>query len=144
MCGRRRFFPTHFCLKSFKTYENTDFDVKNSRMLSYFVSLERHPGEPLDSYCRRRLRAASQLAHREGDWGTMHARRLCEWAAHLERPRNSNSLAAILYHWHDASWLAARRRDPCTGGNMRPGTRSSFGLVHARWDESLALAQIIY
>ena len=111
------------------------------RMLSPFLSTERWPCETLEGYCRRRLRAVSNLAHRQGDWGTQHAIRLCHWADHLERSRNQRSIAAIMYDWHDAAWLEQRRLDPHIGGSLHPGTRCSSGFLHARWDESVSKAR---
>ena len=111
------------------------------RMLSHFLVVERWPCETLEVFYRRRMRSAANLAHRLGDWGTQHAVRVCNWAEHLERPHNHNSLAAILFKWHGASWLQNRRLNPDVGGALRPGTRSSSGFLHARWDEALNKAR---
>ena len=97
--------------------------------------------EPLDTYNRRRFRTAADLARQYGDWDTEHARRVCSWAEHLERPRNASSLAALFFAWRPAEWLQSRRDNTETGGPARPGTRASSGPVHARWDESLAKAR---
>ena len=106
------------------------------KMLLQFLRVERQPDEPIDVFNRRRFRIAADVAHRQGDWGKDHARRVCDWADHLSRSRNSMSLASRLLCWHPASWLQARRDDPEIGGRQRPGTRSSPGPVPARWDES--------
>jgi len=111
------------------------------KMLVQFIRLERWPEEPLDIYNQRRFRAAASLASKQGDWGNQHARRVCSWSEHLLRPRNANSLAAMLFSWHPAEWLQARRDDPDIGGHARPGTRMSSGPVPARWDESISKAR---
>ena len=111
------------------------------RMLLQFVGIERRPCETLEVSFRRRMRAAANLAHQQGDWGTHHAIRVCNWAEHLERARNHHSLASMFFNWHGASWLEERRLDPEVGGVLRPGTRSSSGLFHARWDEALSKAR---
>ena len=81
----------------------------------------------------------SDLARQRGLWGVEHARRVVSWSDHLKRPRNELSLAAILYSYHDATWLESRRQ--CSrGGTMRPGTRTDAGPVFARWDESVIKA----
>ena len=67
----------------------------------------------------------------------LHAKRVSDWAEHLERPRNHASLASILYHWHGADWLENRRLHPDFGGPLRPGTRAASGFLCARWDESV-------
>ena len=106
-------------------------------MLSHFFKLERWPVEDLDAYHRRRMRAIASVARQHGTWGSQYAKRLLNWAEHLRRPRNKLSLAAQLFVWRDGDWLQSRRRDPLVGGASRPGTRSSSGPVHRRWDESL-------
>ena len=116
-------------------------DKLQRRMLSQFLVLERWPCETLEAFCRRRMRAAASLAHQQGDWGTRHAIRVCNWSDHLERPRNHQSLAAMLYNWHGASWLEERRLNPDIGGVLRPGTRTSSGFLHARWDEAVIKAR---
>ncbi len=78
----------------------------------------------------------------QGDWGTLHARRVTEWAAHLGRPRNHESLASMFFRWHGADWLEGRRRDPDVGGPSRPGTRIASGFLCARWDESVKKAKL--
>ena len=112
------------------------------RMVSQFLSVERWPCEPLEVFHRRRLRAAATLAKQQGDWGTLHARRVTEWAAHLGRPRNHESLASMFFRWHGADWLEGRRRDPDVGGPSRPGTRIASGFLCARWDESVKKAKL--
>ena len=108
------------------------------RMLVQILRIERWPVEPLNVLNQRCFRAASDVASRYADWGTEHAKRVCSWAEHLLRPRNSDSLAALFYGCHSADWLQARRNDPEIGGHARPGTRSGSGPVCARWDESVA------
>ena len=110
-------------------------------MLVHFLHIERWPCETTEAFCRRRYRAAANLARQQGDWNTEHARRVCSWAEHLERPRNQASLAALFFAWHDASWLEGRRSDPFVGGPLRPGTRTSSGFLCARWDESIQKAR---
>ena len=109
----------------------------------HFLPIERWPCETIEVFCRRRFRAAATLAYRQGDWGIEHARRICNWADHLNRERNGGSLAALLFEWHGASWLQYRRLDPEIGGSLRPGTRAASGIIHARWDESIAKARSI-
>ena len=109
-------------------------------MLSYFLKLERFPEEQDDFYFRRRMRTVATTARLHGAWGLDHAQRVVAWADHLKRPRNSRSLAARLFSWHDDSWLQTRRLDPLIGGAARPGTRSASGPVHRRWDESIETA----
>ena len=82
-----------------------------------------------------------RFAHQLGEWGTQHAIRVCNWALNLERPRNQLFIAAALYNWHDAAWLEERKLSPDIGGILRPGTQSSNGFVHVRWDESLIRAR---
>ena len=91
------------------------------RMLAQFSNLKHLPLQSPAKYTRLGLRAVSSLAREQGAWGLLHAQRVVDWAAHLERPRNGNSLAAILYAWHGSDWLNARRRDPDIGGAGRPG-----------------------
>ena len=107
-----------------------------------FVHLERWPEEPLDTYNKRRFRAAADFSKQHGDWGTAHASRVCSWADHLERSRNASSLAARFYSWHTPDWLQSRRDDPDIGGHARPGTRASSGPVPTRWDESVVKARL--
>ena len=111
------------------------------RMVVQFLSLERWPCDSLDVYCRRRMRAASMLAKSQGDWGVLHAKRVCNWAEHLERERNYFSLASLLYRWYGAKWLEDRRLSPDFGGPLRPGTRAESGFLCARWDESVSKAR---
>ena len=111
------------------------------RMLVQFLSLERWPCEPLGVFCQRRMRAAATMANLQGDWGREHAKRICSWAEHLERPRNHSSLASILYRWHGADWLEDRRLNPDIGGPLRPGTRAASGFFCVRWDESVLKAR---
>ena len=99
-------------------------DRLQTRMLVQFLSVERWPCETLETYCRRRMSAATDLAKQPGNLGTRHATRVCSWAERLERPRNHQSLASLLFRWHDAAWLEERRLDPAVGGSMRPGTRA--------------------
>ena len=110
-------------------------------MLSQFLALERSPSEPLESYYTRRMRAVANLAHQQGDWGTQHAIRVCNWADHLERPQDQKSLAALMHTYHDAAWLEGRRLNPDIGGASRPGTRAQSGYFNARWDESVLKAR---
>ena len=81
------------------------------------------------------------MARQHGTWGHLHAKRVVAWADHLSRPRNSYSLASMLFTWHDAAWLQTRRLDSDVGGHRRPGTRAQSGPVCARWDESVELAR---
>ena len=69
-------------------------------------------------------------------YGREHARRVLAFADHMLRPRNSLSLASILFKWHDAEWLKARRQEGA-GGSNRPGVRLFSGHVQRRWDEAL-------
>ena len=87
------------------------------------------------------MRTVANVVHQQGNWGSQHAIRMCTWAEHLKRPRNSESLAALLYKHKDAKWLENRRLDPDTGGPNRPGTRSHSGFFHSRWDEALVKAK---
>ena len=141
------------CVQPILNFRNTRWpwtatlaDAQNQlqrRMLRQFLSLERWPCETLECYCRRRMRAAADLARQQGDWGMRHAMRVCSWAEHLDRPRNYESLASLLFRWHGASWLEDRRLDPNIGGSLRPGTRTQSGYLNVRWDESIAKAQCI-
>ena len=117
-------------------------DRLQRRMISQFFRLERMPLEDAAKYNRRRMRAISNLVRQHGSWGQLHARRVVSWAAHLERPRNSKSLAAILYSWHGSRWLDERRRGPEFGGAGRPGTRACSGPVVARWDDGVINAKL--
>ena len=117
-------------------------DRLQRRMLSQFFRIERLPLEDADKYHRRRMRAISNLARQHGTWGQSHAQRVVSWAAHLERPRNSKSPAAIFHAWHGSSWLDCRRRDPDVGGVGRPGTRSASGPVVARWEDGVINARM--
>ena len=103
-------------------------------MLSHFLKVERTLGEELAVYNRRRMRLIANLARAQGSWGSDHAERILSWAAHLERPRNTHSLAAKLYAWHGPMWLQERRLQ---SGVMRPATRISSGFLPKRWDESI-------
>ena len=116
-------------------------DKMQKCMLSQCIALERWHSEPLDSYYKRRMHAISNLAHQQDGWGTQHAIRACNWADHLQRPRNDKSLAAILFNFHDAEWLEERRQDPNIGGALRPGTRAHSVFFHTRWDEALRKAR---
>jgi hypothetical protein len=139
------------CVRPVLTFRNTrwpwtislaDAQTKlQKRMLVQFIRIERWPCEPLDAFCRRRFRAAADLAKELGDWGAQHAKRVCNWAEHLDRPRNHASLASLFFRWHDADWLETRRLDPDIGGPNRPGTRSSSGFVCTRWDEAVLKAR---
>ena len=111
-------------------------------MLAQFINVERLPLEDPANYNRRRMRAISCLTREHGAWGHLHAQRIVDWAAHWERPRNSRSLASLLYAWHGPGWLDARRRDPGIGGADRPGTRASSGPVIARWDDGVLSAKM--
>ena len=99
-------------------------------MLSHFFQLERWPLEDVQRYHRRRMRAIAFVARQHGKWGHQYAKRLVDWAKHLQRGRNKASLAAQLFEWRDGSWLQARRRDPLIGGTSRPGTRCSSGPIY--------------
>ena len=143
--------PQIICVRPVLTFRNTrwpwtislaDAQTKlQKRMLVQFIRIERWPCEPLDAFCRRRFRAAADLAKELGDWGAQHAKRVCNWAEHLDRPRNHASLASLFFRWHDADWLETRRLDPDIGGPNRPGTRSSSGFVCTRWDEAVLKAR---
>ena len=107
-------------------------------MLSYFIRVDRYPGEDFNVFHRRRSRSIATLAKARGLWGTQHAERVLAWADHLRRGRNSHSLAAALFAWRDQDWLADRRHDPDIGSGIgRAGTRLQPGPVVKRWDESL-------
>ena len=106
------------------------------KMLLQFIRIERKPEEPLETFHRRRLKTAAELAKQHEDWGIAHEKCICAWVDHLQRPLNSTSPAAQLFSWRPASWLQSRRDDPRTGGHARPGTRACSGPVPARWDES--------
>ena len=112
------------------------------RMLSRFIQLERWSTEDEDSYYRRRMRFVAGIARERGAWGCEHAKRVVDWANHLSRPRNSSSLATMLFLWRDEGWLQQRRLDPLIGGSQRPGTRLGSGPVHRRWDEAVASARL--
>ncbi len=113
------------------------------KMLSYFVHAEPCVGETLDFWHRRRMRKVAYVTQSHGTWGMEHAKRVLDWSGHLKRERNSHSLAAALFLWHDHHWLQTRRLDPDIGsGQMRPGTRAGPGPVMKRWDEALADAEI--
>ena len=139
------------CVQPLLNFRNTRWpwtaaiaDAQNKlqrRMLIQFLSVERWPCESLEDYFRRRMRAAADLARQQGDWGTQHAKRVCCWAEHLERPRNRDSVASMLFQWHNAAWLEERRLDSSVGGSLRPGTRSQSGFLNTRWDESVSKAQ---
>ena len=107
-------------------------------MLARFVKIERQPCEELSNYCRRKMRCVSNLARHQGLWGAEHAKRIIDWADHLQRPQNQSSLAAQLFLWHDAEWLQRRRIE---SGVMRPATRATPGFLPKRWDESLEEAR---
>ena len=117
-------------------------DRVQRRMLSQFLHLERLPTDDDDTYFRRRMRTVASVARQLGSWGSDHARRVVSWSEHLKRSRNSFSLAARLYTWRDENWLQQRRLDPLIGGTSRPGTRSSSGPVHRRWDEAVESAAL--
>ena len=111
------------------------------RMLAQFVQVERLPEEPLDVFLRHRARKVAQVARVEGDWGRQHARRVLAFAEHMSRPRNASSLASILFKWHDAAWLQAKRHEGA-GGSNRPGVRLFSGHVQRCWDEALLDARL--
>ena len=98
------------------------------------------PDEPLDRFVRRRAKSVATVARSYGDWGTDHAKRVLAWAEHMCRPQNGTSISSILFQWHDASWLQARR-DRNIGGTQRPGVRVQPGHVQRRWDEALISAK---
>ena len=82
------------------------------------------------------MRSVGNLARHQGL--TEHAKRIIDWAEHLQRPRNHDSLASELFRWHDAEWLQCRRVE---SGVMRPATRALPGFLPKRWDESLQEAR---
>ena len=104
------------------------------QMLSHFIKIERVPCEEVGNYNRRRMRAIGVLARQHGTWGSDHAKRVVEWAEHLERPRNQDSLASMLYAWRGPAWLHNRRIE---SGVMRPATRALPGYLPKRWDEAI-------
>lgn len=53
---------------------------------------------------------------------------------------NDHEISIPLQHY-DVAWLEERRLSPHVGRVLRPGTRSSSGFLHVRWDESLAEAR---
>ena len=107
-------------------------------MLARFVKIERQPCEELPNFCRRKIRSVGKLARHQGLWGTEHAKRIIDWAEHLQRPHNHKSLASQFFRWHDAEWLQRRRVE---SGVMRPATRATPGFLPKRWDESLQEAR---
>ena len=104
------------------------------QMLAHFVQVERFPCEEIQSYNRRRMRIIGNLSRQRGAWGQDHAKRVVEWAAHLERPSNESSLASMLFMWRGPAWLQSRRLD---SGVMRPYTRALPGYLPKRWDEAI-------
>ena len=87
-------------------------------MLSQFLRLEHLPPEDAAAYNRRRMRDISNLVRGHGTWGQLHAQRVVSWASHLERPRNSRSVADRL------------------------GTRTSSGPVATRCDHGFVNARM--
>ena len=94
------------------------------------------PHEPLDVFIRHRALKIAHVVKSEWDWGLQHAHRVVAFAEHLRRPLDASSLAALLFKWHDAEWLKARRHEG-VGGSNRPGVRLFSGHVQRRWDEAL-------
>ena len=114
-------------------------DRVKRQMLSHFVKIERLPCEEVGNYNPRRMRAIGPLARQHGTWGSDHAKRVVEWAEHLERPRNQCSLASMLYVWRGPAWLENRRIE---SGAMRPATRALPGYLPKRWDEAIEDAKV--
>ena len=93
-------------------------------------------------FVRRRNRIAAVAAREAGLWSMRHCTRVLDWRAHLERPLNKASWAAILLHYRGFQWLMQQRLQH-SGGVLggRTGTRAASGNVATRWHDGVRIAE---
>ena len=110
--------------------------------------MPRLAGEEVDSYVKRRGRAARKICVERGLWSHHWFNRAIQWDEHLSRPRNMHSWAARLREYRGKQWLIDRRVSlaPADSSNVsifagRTGTRSFQGCVHTRWHDSIDYAR---
>ena len=128
-----------------------ELDHIQQKMTPTLLRIPRNEGEELDSFVRRRGRAARKCALGQGLWSQHWFGRSVRWDDHLSRPSNFHTWAAKLREYHGKEWLIDRRASfaPSTASREstasatagRTGTRSVHGKVHMRWHDGIDFAR---
>ena len=115
-------------------------DTIQRKMVCSIMRLRPHAHEGPVEYVRRRNRQATTIMGQRGRWSVKHCKRVVAWDAHLQRPRNSCSWAAILLKFRDSKWLEARRLQNSAGFESRTRTRVARSFVAMRWQDGVSRA----
>ena len=118
-------------------------DKVQIRMIAILQPVPRLTTEPDAEYHRRRCRMAGTLAHRQGLWSTVWAKRVVSWHGHVERNHIKTMWSKNLMAFHDERWLQSQRSlyAPSSSAALRPwtvfggrtSTRSKRGAPPPRW-----------
>merc|ERR1712008_635533 len=98
------------------------------------------PSENPADYMRRRNREATAFIRRHGSWSTSHCKRVLSWEAHLRRPLNRTSWAAVLLDFRGAAWLDQQRLLHSSAAESRTRTRATR-FVATRWHDGVKYAR---
>ena len=92
--------------------------------------------EAVETFVRRRGRAAGCEQAKLGRWSTLWANAVIGWDSHLQRDRNSKTWSSQLRLLSTPADLQQRR---CVLG--RPQTRAQSGFIRTRWFEAVEAAK---
>ena len=128
-----------------------ELDHVQQKMTSSLLRLPRDDGEEIESFVRRRGRAARKCNEEMGLWSQHWFARAIRWDDHLSRPINHHTWAAKLREYRGKDWLMQRRASfaPSTASRASSvsmtaggtGTRAVRGYVHTRWHDGIDMAR---
>ena len=111
-------------------------DLVQRRMIALCLGLRLEQDEAVETFVRRRGRAAGREQAKLGRWSTLWAKAVIGWDNHLQRERNSKTWSAQLRLLSTPADLQQRR---CVLG--RPQTRAQSGFIRTRWFEAVEAAK---
>ena len=105
-------------------------------MIALCLGLRLEQDEAVETFVRRRGRAAGREQAKLGRWSTLWANAVIGWDNHLQRDRNSKTWSSPLRLLSTPADLQQRQ---CVLG--RPQTGAQSGFIRTRWFEAVEAAK---
>ena len=139
------FRPKCSCRWPYQIHAAKRIDRTQTKMIGIIMNLKPCPGDDVESFARRRNRAASGVARSCGRWSEIWRKRVVNCNEHLGRTRNQQSWAHKTLHYRDNAWLQEQRRIHAVGEyssltSGRTCTSAGQGIVHKRWHDGVDTA----
>ena len=115
-----------------------EVDAFQRKCMVVIQSIPRKDGDDLDTWYRKKQRAAGDLARSQGLWSIRHRDRATSWFEHINRPRNSMSVSSLVFKHKNHAWRV-RRRIEMGSSSATAGRLNCRAISHvqAQWEDSL-------